>query len=936
MGGLIERNAELEALDDLLADARSGSGRSLLLAGPAGIGKSALVAYAEGAAKDAGMLALTSCPTPVSTALPHGMVRDWLAPRVRSAHPGTPPFDGPAADLAHAMAAPTWPHQVWNLATLDYALTWALEGLAEQSPLLLVVDDLQWLDVASLQLLDLLSARVHLMPVALVVALRTGEPAAAPDMLGRIAGRATRVEPAPLSVLGVEQVRRELGGQPAFERLSAEELHRRTGGVPFLLRELIGSGTVDETPGGVVESVSERLDRLGLRAVAVARTAAVLADEAEFDAVAELTGLSVADLADPLELLTHADILSLGMWRAWPAHPLVAEAILSGMSPSQRSDLHRRAADYLRKAGRPTQVVASHLVHTLPDDDPAVVALLRAAGEESLRTGAPDIAARQLLRAVGETRPEETDPALLALAASAHLHAGRRVEAFDLWSLALERAVDPAARAELLAAVGAARMTMGERPQAAQAYHLAITELTEAGHDSASPLMRRVLVEMGLTRALYQGARAEIVNAVSDAVKQPPEQDTHTDRLLFALAASDLAVRNQDRLCARDLALRALGGGRLLEEETSEGIGLYVASGVLSWVDAYDENLALLDAAVEDARRRGSLLGFATASYCRGLVHYRQGRLRAASPEFQSALDLRARGWTDFAECAVAGAALTYLALGQHEQALALEPSLRAAAARGQFVTVQCLAAAGVVRAMHGDHEQALDDYRRTGRLMGIHADNSSIADWRELSAWSLRALGRDEEGRAMAEEALDHARLWGAPRAVGFALRTLAALSPRDEAVLLLRESLLHFQAASSVDYRARAWTDLGRLLLEGDRAERDEGVSLLRRAVDYGRENDVPPARLRATRLLARAGVLVSDPAHNPASGLTPGERRVVDLAVAGDTNRQIAQKLFVTVKAVEWHLSNAYRKLGISSRVELAGALYGEPEPRSSSEM
>jgi DNA-binding NarL/FixJ family response regulator len=935
MGGLFERAAEVSAIEEALRDAAAGTGRSVVLAGPAGIGKSTLVSRAQEHARAAGFTVLSSCATPVSTALPHGVIRDWLGTHVRSGKAGSPPFDGPATDLADALANPSSRHQVWNLASLDYALTWVLESLSESQPLLLVVDEVQWVDVASLQVLDLLSARVRLMPVVLLLALRTGEPTDSPDIVNRIGARAMRLDLAPLSVVGVEQLRRRLGCPPALAGVSAQELHRLTGGVPFLLRELLRSGTPDRIPNGVVDSVRERLTRLGPEAVTVARATAVLGEDAEFDALAELTSSSVADLADPLELLTDAGLVGLGMWRAWPAHPLVAEAVLFSMTPSERSELHRAAADYLTKQGRSRQVVASHLVHTLPQEDPAVVEVLRTAGEESLRAGAPDAAARQLLRAVGETRPEDTDPDLLALAASAHLHAGRRAEAFDLWARALDHVEDPEAQARLLSDIGDVQATMGQRSEASQSYYRAVTVLTEAGHDSSSPAMRHVLVRMGLTRALYDGARPEIVNAVTDAMNQGVERDTHTDRMLFALAASDLALRGESRAVARDLALRSLGDGALLEEETPEGIGFYVASGVLSWADAYEENLAALGAAVEEARRRGSVLGFAAASYCRGLVHYRQGRLRQASAEFQAALDLRARGWTDFAETGLAGAALTLVGLGQHEEALALEPQLRAAAARGQFVAAFPLAAAGVVRASHGDHEQALDDYRNAARLMGGHPDNASIVEWRELSAWSLLALGRNEAALELADEALTHARRWGAPRALGFALRTKAQLTPRDESIELLREAVAHFESVDSVDYRTRAWIDLARLLVPGSPAERDEGVVLLRQTVEYGRAADIPPAVIRATRLLMRAGEPVSDPAANPASSLTPGERRVVDLAIAGDTNRQIAQKLFVTVKAVEWHLSHAYRKLKISSRAELAAALYDEPGWSSSSE-
>ena len=934
MGGLIERAAELAAVSDLLSDALGGTGRSLTLSGPAGVGKSALVGHATEHARMLGMRVLTACPTPVTSQLSHAVVRDWLAPLAREASPGEKPFDGPAAALGEALAGPGLDHHPWTLASLDYALAWLLENVAADRPVLLVVDDVQWADLGSLQLLDLLSARLHLSPVAMLLGLRTGEPVGHADVLHRVVARSTSVSPQPLSVVGVAALRADLDDAYPGTLLSAQEVHDATGGVPFLVHEILREGTAGGTPQTVVESLRHRLGRLGAPAVQLARTVAVLGDEASFDAVADLTAQSVADIADPLEVLVDAGVLAVGMWRAWPAHPLVREAILSALTPSQRSDLHRKAAAHLTALGRPRQAVASHLLHTLPDEDPAVVELLRAAGEESLDSGVPDVAAAQLFRAVGETRPEDTDPGLLALAASAHLSAGLRTEAFDLWRRSLERTTGTEERASRLADIGDLQMTLGERNAAQASYQEAIGLLTGDRHDASSPALRKLLARMGMARALYDGSDADLTDAVEDAVRQPRERDTHADRLLLSWAASDLAVRGHDRERALALAGRALGDGALLAEETCDGIGFYVASAVLSWSDAYDENLAVLDAALEDSRRRGSVLGFATASYCRGFVRYRQGRLREALVEFEPALQMRARGWSDFAEPALAGATLTHLALGQHQDALALEPLLRQAARRAQFLSALPIAVAGLVRATHGDHEQALADYAEAGRLMGPRGDNASIVEWRELTAWSLMSLGREDEARATAEEAVHLARRWGAPRGLGFALRTLAQTTHGDEAVGHLREALALLESADLADYAARTAIDLGARLAT-EEASRDEGVSLLEGAFRYARATDVPPLARRASGLLTRHGVPVPDSGGSPLASLTPGERRVVELAAAGYTNRQIAQSLFVTVKAVEWHLSNAYRKLEVT-RAQLPDLLAQSRGESSSSDM
>jgi DNA-binding CsgD family transcriptional regulator len=169
----------------------------------------------------------------------------------------------------------------------------------------------------------------------------------------------------------------------------------------------------------------------------------------------------------------------------------------------------------------------------------------------------------------------------------------------------------------------------------------------------------------------------------------------------------------------------------------------------------------------------------------------------------------------------------------------------------------------------------------------------------------------------------------------VGWALRAQAHLLEREEAQAQLREAVRLFEECGSIHYLARTRMDLGELLLQSDDT-REEGVALMRAALAFGREQDIRPIVSRAGHVLVRHGVSVVDPATSPLAPLTPGERRVVQLAATGQTNRRIAEELFVTVKAVEWHLSNAYRKLGVTSRAQLPDVLAGTDPGRSSSEM
>ena len=930
MGGLIERSAALGVVGDALARAASGKGGTVVLSGGAGLGRTALLRHARENAVALGFRVLASSPTPVTVGHSQAVVRDWLAPLARAARPGQRPFDGPAAGLAEALRSGAQDHPAWELAPLDYALTWLLDNLTDDGPVLLAVDDAQWADPRSLELLDLLSARVALTPALLVLAVRAGETPTAPDVLDRILGRAAVIEPEPLSRWGVGELVRESADSPAA-RLGTAELHRRTGGVPFLVRELLRAGTVDEVPRTVVEWVADRLGRLDEATAALARTVAVLADEASFDALAALDGVPVAALADPLDVLAEAGLVRLGLWRARSACPLLGEALLGALTPTARSDLHRRAADLLVSLERPPQVVAGHLVHTLPHDDPEVVALLREAAEASLAAGRPTQAAQQLLRAVGETPPEDTDPELVALAASAHLSAGLPEEALLLWRQAQERGRTDEQRAAWLTAMGEVQMSLGECEGARACYRAAHGALVGAGLDGSGPEGRLLLARAGMARAMSDGTPSELGERVAQVTARDPAADTHADRLLLGLAACQLALRGEDRESARTLALRALGDGALLREETSEGIGFHLAAGVLTWTEAYAESSRVLDAAVEDSRARGSVLGFCASSTGLGLVHLRQGRFGEALACFDAALQRRAGGWQQEGDPTVAGAVLAHLGLGQTDAARSLEPALRRTSHRDQLVGAHTIAAAGRVRAARGDHEHALEDFLRAGRLMGGSPDNAAVVEWRELAVWSLLALDRRAEAVELSALALAHARRWGAPRALGFALRTRAQVLPRAEAEAHLREALDLVLPAGLVDHTARTEVDLGRLLL-ADRSRRADAVALLRSGVEHARAAGALPVTRRATPLLARLGVRLTDGPRSPLDALTPGERRVVELAASGLTNRQVAQELVVTVKAVEWHLSNAYRKLRVTSRDQLAGMLYGS----SSSDM
>lgn len=176
-------------------------------------------------------------------------------------------------------------------------------------------------------------------------------------------------------------------------------------------------------------------------------------------------------------------------------------------------------------------------------------------------------------------------------------------------------------------------------------------------------------------------------------------------------------------------------------------------------------------------------------------------------------------------------------------------------------------------------------------------------------TADACHRLGDHDRAERLVTEELDIARAFGRPRHVGVALRAKAALATHTDARRLLTESVEHLERSQARLEHARTLERLGTLLLEdGDRAE---GTRVLARAADLA-------AQCHATAMSTRLG----DPGR-PAgvNAFTPAERQVAELASAGLTNRQIAERLYLSEKTVEAHLSRAYRKLGVRSRTQLA---------------
>ena len=248
---------------------------------------------------------------------------------------------------------------------------------------------------------------------------------------------------------------------------------------------------------------------------------------------------------------------------------------------------------------------------------------------------------------------------------------------------------------------------------------------------------------------------------------------------------------------------------------------------------------------------------------------------------------------------------------------------------RGGVVGALAHHALGELATARGEHETAATRYADAGdrqRHRGDRIDDDpEVLPWRSGRALALTRLGRHREARDLAAEHLAVARAAGSSYAVAQALRTLATTSTDGGRMGLLRDARAALAPIVAERLAAQIDTDLaGLLILHGDGASRDEAVALLRGAEAYAGREELAPLQHRARGLLQRLGEPPRLVRREALATLTAAERKAARMASEGLTNREIAGQLRVTVKAVEWHLSHVYRKLGIRSRLMLADSL------------
>ena len=944
--GLLEREVELERAHAALRAIGQRDGCVLVIEGAAGIGKSRLLDSARARATQLGFRVLSARATELEQGFPFGVVRQlferlvaeagederrrWLsgaaalAAEVLTGAPAVAPAPGAGgADPAYAR---------------QHGLYWLASNLSSDAPLLLTVDDLQWIDRPSARALAFIARRLEGQPLGLVLATRPLDPDEAPVSASLLADPASQVlRPSPLTRAAVGAVITERWGAEPDDRFITACLGA-TGGNPFLVGELLdeaaacglpataaGAGELAAlVPRGVANTVLLRLSRQSPAAAALARAVSVLGDGAQVGDAAQLAGLAGAELETAVASLVGAGILESGGTVRF-IHPILRTAIYGDLSPAERERLHRDASLVLAARGAPCGQVAAQAMHTDPAANPDVVQLLREAAREALVLGDAVGAAVLLARALAEPPPPDLRTAVVLELGQAHARAGAPDAVFPLSEI-VSNAADPDVIAAAAIELSGMLFFAGRADQGAAILDRAQERLRESlpDHPSARPALEGL--EVALLGVSYTSAWARrAAHATIAELKDPggPARSVLEATALATLAMDEIMyLRSATR--AADCAHRAIAAGLPPEPQRGEAWAI-VALAVLAATDELDEALRGADEMLMRARELGAAAAVATVLALRAFILARRGDLLAAQADAQTSMELATDLLgVEFVVLAVSTAVIAGLERDETPDSLRRMIDRVGIRYDTEFSpSSQLRYASALLRAAAGNPQDAIDE------LLACELDhpalgvlNPAVLPWRSAAALLLADVGRHAEARGLAADELRRAETFGAPRAIAVALRAAALVGPSADRAKRLERALELLEPLPARLEQARVLIDLGAThRAAGKRAAARapllDGLALAARCGGLVLER-------RARAELAAIGIRPRTTSHSGAESLTPSERRVAELAATGQTNREIAQTLFVTEKTVETHLGRAFRKLDVTSRRQLPDVL------------
>ena len=851
-------------------------------------------------------------------------------------------FEGPSPILARTTLGDTHasPEQrYWLLQDLEALL----ERAALEGPLLVCLDDVQWADSGTAAALRALPPRLATLPIGWVVALRPGQGSpqvrSAADFLQRQG--AAKIVLGPLDQAGVAQMAADvLGAEPDRQLLRMAE---RPAGSPFLLVELL-SGLREEglvrvesgraelvewrLPHRVSQSMRLRLERMSDSARRVATVAAALGRRFSLDDVAAMLNLSPSELLTPVDELIHADLMAEGDGRLVFGHDLIFEAVRASVPVSVRRSLDRQAASVLLAGGALPVEVATQLAESAtPDDEVAVTTLLKAA--EALGTTDPGTAADLSQRALELAPRRHPLRGPLVAQTAVWLHAaGRGEEAKAFADSALHQVFPPEQEAEVrLSIAGMFAISSDVRAEECR------QALALPGLPANLRARHLALLFHNLVTA---GRRDDARAMLEEATVAVRTSDDVAGRFALELAQSGLMYAEGDFRGGLEMVETALRTGLRTSDDTRGHLTYQWRCDLLTMVDRLDESLQMSTEGVASAQRDRQGWALSIFETGRGRLLLQMGRLADAAAALEGQLTVDMAPQIVSVLDAAGIVALGRVALHMGDPDLSRQAREIAQVMLGQSAPTVRRHAAWLLALQEmadGDATRAHEWLRSLGeeeRMGIVPLFPMDVAD--EARVIHIALAAEDDELAAHAAEAAQ-CRAGLNPQIRSIAAAAAHAKGLVDHNRKDLAESVALYEGGPRPLAYAAALEDLGLATVE--EGDTNEAANVFGRALELyaqvGAAWDAGRVRGRLRALGVRRRLVAAQRPGRGWAAMTDSELAVARLVAQGLTNREVAERLFVSQHTVSGHLRHVFAKLDVNSRVELT-RLAGVHDPPS----
>ena len=905
MSRVVGRETEWTAIEGFL-DRCARGGHALVLEGPAGIGKSTLWLEAAEAARERGMTVLASRPSETERDLANVVLGDLFEgvddrELARLSAPRRRAFE--AALLRQNDAGPDDPVPVLDPRALGVAILTLLPALARDQPVVVAIDDDQWMDPSSAATLSFALRRIRGPRISLLVSRRTpDEPLVALEDAFDSAST-DHLSVGPLSVGALHTAVRERLGA-TLPRPKQLRLHEVSGGNPFYAIEIARAGwlepSADGIAGATVPPSLERLIAARTGALDDASRAAllVIAAHGRFPVTA-LAALAISP--DSIAAARHAGLIQAEHGVLRFEHPVLASALYTGATSDDRRAAHRRLATVVEDPIHR----ARHLALGAEDPDADLAATIESAAlvaRDRGLSGATAELAEQALRlapsedAVGRHR-------LAVLAGRAYVAAGELGRARSIFSALLAGASTADQRAEAL-------VLGSELESPPRAIAMLERAIGEAGGIPRLEADIHVQLAEHLTFGSAQWASAEWHAREALRLAEQLDDDSLRTSALSVLAVDAFCRARTDALETAERAYRLAVD---LPDATPRTKGISALGLVLTWMGRTDRAREVLEPSLadigdRDERARQWILWYLA------LVELWAGRWDMAAAYAEEASALRAAYSEPFGDMPSAFVALHQ---GDFERARSTAEGALAAADDAALLE-SYFGVLGSCELWRGHADAAIVQFDRAERAAdAVGSIEPSFREWRPEMIEALVQLGRVDEAETLTTSWETAAQRLGRERVLAQALRCRGLItSARGDlpgALKLLEAAIDGSRAAGDPFGEARA------ILVLGMTRRRDQQKRSAREALEAalaGFERLGAASWAATTRAeLAKVG------GRSRISGLSPSEESVAALVAEGQTNREIAAALFLGERTVASHLTHIYSKLGVRSRTELA---------------